>query len=101
MNSKQLRAFCFRSGLLQVAECVPEGALELALAPATVLVAAIEATARLAYDNATWLVPGVPEAPDEKKACDAVFDYQTMLNQRLSRLLASQGGDDVSCSPRI
>jgi hypothetical protein len=95
MKTKTLTAFCWRSGLLQVAREAPEGALVLATAPDKVMTDAISKTARLAYDGESWLVPGVPEAgEDSDAAVDAVIDYQRHLNKRLALELASQSGGD-------
>lgn len=96
MNSKILKAYCWRTGQLQLAREVPEGALELAQAPDKVMTDAVQATARLAYDN-TWLVPGVPEASSDTAAVDAVIDYQKHLQKRIGHLLADGhgGGHDV------
>lgn len=97
MNSNRLKAFCWRSGLLQLAREVPEGALELAEAPDQIMTDAVHGTARLAYDGATWLVPGVPEAKDDSNvALDAVFDYQKRLKDSISfRLAEAHGGHDA------
>ncbi|HEY4145206.1 hypothetical protein [Pinirhizobacter sp.] len=42
----------------------------------------IAASARLGYDNETLLVPGVPEAPDQQLAGDALARYMAWLGQR-------------------
>lgn len=101
MNIQKLKAFCFRSGLLQVALEVPKGALELASAPDEVLTDAIVGSARLDYTNEQWLVPGVPEAADDDAALDAVFAYRDHLNKSIGFRLAEQGGRHVSTAPRI
>jgi hypothetical protein len=102
MSEKTLKAFCWRTGLIQLAPVVPEGALELATAPATLLAQTIDGIGRLSYDNHHFLVPGVPEAPDDNTAMDAVFDFQSQLNKRLSIALASHnGGGNVSAAPRV
>ncbi|MCY1375716.1 hypothetical protein D9M69_631500 [compost metagenome] len=42
----------------------------------------IEVTARLAYDNASLLVPGVPEAPNPRAAIAALARYIQWLGER-------------------
>lgn len=102
MNSKKLTAFCWRSGLIQMAEQAPEGALVLASGPATLLAQTIDSIGRLSADNQSHLVPGVPEAVSDDAALDAVIDFQKFLNKRLSRALASTyGGDHASATSRI
>lgn len=44
---------------------------------------AIAATAHLAEDGWTWLVPGVPEAPDDLAAAEAAAAYAARLRERL------------------
>lgn len=101
MNSNRLKAFCWGSGLLQVARDVPEGALHLATGPDEIMLEAISGTARLGYDNQTWIVPGVPEANSTDAALDAVFDFQNHLVKRIGSILAERGGRHVRTAPRI
>lgn len=51
---------------------IPDGCLPIARGPSKKLRDFIEARARHAYDGATLLVPGIPEAPDQAKALDAL-----------------------------
>lgn len=95
MNEKMLKAFCRRDGLIMLADVTPEGAYGLASAPATLLAQAVDATAIAAFDSSLegmYFVPGVPDTPCERTALECVFDYQTELNKRLSRCLASHAG---------
>lgn len=39
----------------------------------------LAARARLAYDNTTWLCPGVPEAENERKAFEAVVEFRAVM----------------------
>ncbi len=97
MSEKIMKAFCWRTGVIQLADTVPEGALELATAPATLLAQTVDAVSRHGYDSQIYLVPGVPEADDAEQALDAVFDFRNQLTKRLSRALA-EGGDHVRTS---
>lgn len=63
-----MHAYCFASGEIQFGRKVAEGAILIASGPAATLRSAIAPAARLAYDNETLLVPGVPEAADQKAA---------------------------------
>ncbi len=75
-------AFCWRSGEIEFAKDwgeVPEGAIDF-LENVTMrpdlsddqLVDLVKVKARLAYDNETFLVPGVPEAECDVSAADAL-----------------------------
>lgn len=77
-----MKAYCWASGQIEFGRRVPEGAILMAEGPAKPLRDVIGATARLAYDNKTLLVPGVPEAPDEKQACDALGRHLDWLARR-------------------
>jgi hypothetical protein len=102
MNDKTLTAFVWRTGRLQIAREVPEGALPLATAPDTVLLEAIVDTAREAEGGTAFFVPGVQEVEDGDAKVDAVLDYQRILNKRLASDLASQtGGSHANAAPRI
>jgi hypothetical protein len=69
-------AYCYASGQIEIGRRVPKGALSLRLrGPRKKLEDFLAGCARLAYDNDTWLVPGVPEAPNQKVALDALFRF--------------------------
>lgn len=70
-----MKAFCWQTGKIEFGRSVPDGALEIANAPAKKIRKVICATARHAYDGKTLLVPGVPEAADEDIAIDALIAY--------------------------
>lgn len=67
-----MHAYCWANGHIEFGRKVPEGAIRFASGPAAVLRRAIEPAARLAYDNETLLVPGIPEAADQSTAGDAL-----------------------------
>lgn len=70
-------AYCFRSGQIRFGRPsrIPKGAITLLCGPRNEVLYAIESTARLAYDNRTWLVPGIPEAADGEAAFQALERY--------------------------
>jgi hypothetical protein len=94
MNSNQMKAFCYRSGLLEMATEVPAGALELAEAPEDIMIDAILGSARLSRTTDQWLVPGVPEANTDEAALDAAISYQKHLEKSIGFRMA-EGGRNV------
>jgi hypothetical protein len=83
-----MRAFAYRNGAIGFGMKSPdwETALPIASAPKKILREAIFGSARLAYDNETWLVPGIPEAETEAAAIDALLDYKKHVQRRIDRL---------------
>ncbi|MGO1072587.1 hypothetical protein [Lysobacter sp. CA199] len=72
-------AYCFASGHIRFGQIVPPGAIEIARGRADELREQITATARLAYDGETLLVPGVPEASDDDEKALALNRYLSWL----------------------
>lgn len=70
-----MRAWCWASGRIDFGRSVPEGALLIMSGPSKALRAFVEVRARHAYDGVTLLVPGVPEAPDQSAALDALHRW--------------------------
>lgn len=107
MSEKIMKAFCRRNGLIVIAPETPDGAYELATAPSTLLAQSIDALAVAAFDSrleGMYFVPGVADAPCDRVALECVFDFQTDLNKRLSRCLASHDAEvqsHVSAASRI
>ncbi|NNN24355.1 host nuclease inhibitor protein [Pseudomonas nitroreducens] len=75
-------AYCWASGLIQFGLEVPEGAIGIARGEDAAVRENIEVTARLAYDNESLLVPGVPEAPNQRDGLLAVARYIQWLGER-------------------
>ncbi len=77
-------AWCLRSGVIGVGPMAPEGALLLRQGESVaVLQEAIQRIGRLASDNTTWLVPGIPEAGDDDDAAlEAAIDFVFALRLR-------------------
>lgn len=86
--------YCWRTGVVEFGDELPHGALELAryvptsAAPrgrSTQLAiwrAKMQAACRLAYDNKTWLVPGIPEAQSDVEALAAYKKFIDWLDDR-------------------
>lgn len=70
-----MMAYAYRSGQIGFAGSVPDGALFIAKGPEKVIGPMIRGLARLAYDNETYLVPGVPEAEDDDRALKALLTF--------------------------
>ncbi len=68
-------AYCWAGGVIGFGRKVPAGALEIARGPAKPLRKWIDVMARHAYDGKTLLVPGIPEAPDERAALKALHQF--------------------------
>jgi hypothetical protein len=78
-------AYCHRNGEILIGETLPEGTLEIARGRRCDVERLIWATARLAYDNKTWFVPGVPEAGDnDDAALEAVVSYVRQIRARVA-----------------
>jgi hypothetical protein len=86
-------AYAYADGVIHFGASVPPGALPIADGVESDLVRAITGSARLAYDNGTWLVPGIPEAADQKEGVDALIRYRKRVLQTLSRIDEDEGAD--------
>ena len=64
---------------------MPDGAIQIAEAPAKFLRKEISAAARHAYDGKTLLVPGVPEAKNGNAAVDALFRFADWIKPRFAK----------------
>ena len=88
MAEMTYRAYGYASGHIGFTTgSIPSGALPICVGDKDVIEQAIQGTARLAYDNETWLVPGVPEADDDNAALDAFNDYCRLIKGRIARLV--------------
>lgn len=96
-------AFCYASGLIQIGSKIPDGALPLYLkGPHRKLLNFVEGVARHGYSTElvngrptkipgteTLLVPGVPEAPNQMAAVDALTAFNEWIRpQAIKRGLA-------------
>lgn len=80
-------AFCYRSGQIGTVEYgpIPDGALMLARGEREQIESTIHGIARLAYDNETWLVPGIPEAANEDQAFKAMMTFIDRFSMSVAR----------------
>lgn len=83
-----MKAFVFRSGLVQLGNEVPENALEVGDGPDEMLKVVVEVLSRHAYNNEDLLCPGVPEAGSEAAAYNAVAEFRDQIKKRLVKFLA-------------
>lgn len=74
-KAKRFVASCDAAGVLYIAKRNPRGCLPIAYVSEDD-VDALQAHCRLAYDNKTWLVPGIPEAPDQIAGIDALERFR-------------------------
>ncbi len=81
-----MRAYCWRSGMIEFGRSVPAGAIQIARAPARKLKPLVDVHARHAYDGKTLLVPGIPEAQNDGAAEHAL----DMFIERLANILAGR-----------
>lgn len=79
-------AFCDRKGRIEFARGdgrnIPDGMLGIVEGPAPKVRKLMQVTARHAYDNKTLLVPGIPEAPTDDAAYDALVTFCDWLKKR-------------------
>ena len=75
-------AFCYASGQIGFGTAIPQGALPIAKGDDDrKLRDWIEGVCRHSYDGKTLLVPGIPEAPNQSKALDALKRFTGWLNK--------------------
>jgi hypothetical protein len=88
-------AYCYASGLIEFGNKLPNGALPIAKGPAKKLLDFIEPVARHGYSTREvdgrptkipgsdcLLVPGVPEAPDQFTALNALQTFQSWIRHQ-------------------
>lgn len=66
---------CDRGGTITISEVMPKGNLPIARGNQKELTTHMQGKARLAYDNRTYLVPGIPEAKDSDEAMTALWRF--------------------------
>jgi hypothetical protein len=75
--------YCNRSGVIGIASVLPKGHLIIARGDEATLKEQMMGKARLAWDNETYLVPGIPEALNSAAALAALWrfiEFIGMLN---------------------
>ncbi|MBN9530541.1 MAG: host nuclease inhibitor protein [Alphaproteobacteria bacterium] len=78
-------AYCWRTGQIGLGRRAPRGTITIVSGPGRRLRRLVEARARLAYDNTTMLVPGIPEAESEVAALKALQRFGEWIKRDLSR----------------
>lgn len=78
-------AFVYASGEIGFGTKAPGGSLSVLKGPDQKVRDIIAGNARLAYDNQTWLVPGIPEAADQSAAMDALLLFRDRVALRLAQ----------------
>ncbi len=78
-----MKAFVWRSGQVKVGDVVPDGAIEIAEGDDYALRTAIMAVSTRAYDERSYMVPGIPEAEDDDAAMEALLAFQAEVVGRL------------------
>ena len=80
MKTKEMVAYCFRDGRIELGRKAPEGALVLGRGGKK-FQDRVAARCRWAHDNRTMLVPGVPEAEASMEALDAVEKFSQWIKK--------------------
>ncbi len=85
--------YCSRDGVIGIGRRAPRGTLPLVSAPGRRLRRIVEVMARHAYDGATLLVPGIPEATSDLAALEAARSFERQVTRRLAdRARPATGG---------
>lgn len=94
MRKKLIEAYCYRNGVIKFGPSLPKGALPLFRGASRPVRELTSAVARHGYKRGVLLVPGIPEAKNEKEALKAyrgfiawarpmLPDYRLTLLQKL------------------
>lgn len=75
LHAEPVFAWAFAGGVIGFGREVPEGALKFATGIDTDLRLVVQVAARESYAKGVLLVPGVPEAANQKKAMDAFIAW--------------------------
>jgi hypothetical protein len=75
-------AYCWATGVIEFGTTVPDGAIEISRGKDRLVRNMVAGTARVAHDNKTLLVPGIPEAPNQHAAGDALAAHLRWLKKR-------------------
>lgn len=75
-----MTVYCDAGGILGIGMAVPHGSLPIGTIDGNESsVKQLQACCRLAYDNVTYLIPGVPEAPNQLKGIEAMIKFRDLL----------------------
>lgn len=73
-------AYAYRSGEIGFGRSVPKNAIPIGKGGRE-FTAKVRVRARLAYDNKTWLVPGIPEAANDTEAFAALKKFKEFVRK--------------------
>lgn len=80
-----MKAYAWKSGLIEFAGEVPDGALLIAEGPAKKILRVVSVWARRSRTGDYLLVPGVPEADSEDAKLDALLAFSTRIKERMAK----------------
>lgn len=83
--AKATIAYCWASGQIDFGTDCPDGAIPIVKGPGRKVRDFICAVSRHAYDGKTLLVPGIPEAPNQNAAGDALDRFITWIKPMLAK----------------
>lgn len=90
-----MKAYCWRTGKIEIGKACPEGALLIASDTRRKLDRTLGVLARHGYQKGLLLVPGVPEAVNSADALEAVLRFSRWvrrdLRERRTKRKAEQG----------
>jgi hypothetical protein len=77
-------AWCWATGLIEFGDVIPEDACHFASGPRRALMQVVAVVARHGQGKSAGalLVPGVPEAPNQKQGMDALLAFERWLEPR-------------------
>lgn len=85
----QAIAYTYTEGVIRFARKCPRGALPIAYGDKARLREVIEVIARHGYTPGVLLVPGMPEAPNQEAALEALMLFQDRVAQTMTRWMAA------------
>lgn len=85
-----LIAYAWASGLIEFGEKYPEGALPILTGSDKEVKEVIEMLARHSRTNDQLLVPGVPEAEDQRSALDALIYFSDIAKRDYAKLVKGE-----------
>lgn len=80
---REVIAYCFANGRIEVGRKVPKGALEIAAGPEGRLRRSLAALARRGWTRGVLIVPGVPESTEWQKTADALVAFSALVKKDL------------------
>lgn len=94
-------AYCCTNGQIRVGAKLPDEALPIICGPEKEIRKLIHATATLADDGKTWLVPDMHPANTLKENIDALIVYKKWINRRRSEARHMANGHTELCAKQL